>query len=464
METVKTGEDAARNVQVSFFVAECMEFVRYGEYMEGIPSIEKALEYYDKIPPDRLSARKGIGIHIHDPEDQNHVQEFQLLTGNDLNLDIIQMFYGFEDYPQILEAAKKLVSLRPSVIVIDSGRLLDKQKLQNIRKIDAMKLAGMINELEKRLDADFYESFYPDAAVPEGKTAMRLLMEEGKEEYLSWLEDGNFSQFPEFQKEAQDIRNFMEKAEIIWPEMLSPFVYIEFSEDACLENGDLLPIEEADLLFGDLDRLQVTANKKDGALGYNKTKFRICYQRDGETGIYEGRQDFGDGEGSLLDHVEAFQNYYLNTEDGQMDLQGMEKKQAERIKEDCEYVRDELLPFLRYFCNLYAIEKAIHEEQKAGREVPLLTDRQEARREYQADMLAFIKDSRRVLNLGGELPRMPDIKDYQETKEKQAYREHVMKEIEAEAKMYHMTVEAYAKNGYEPIKDYSENCKIWKVR
>ena len=96
--------------------------------------------------------------------------------------------------------------------------------------------------------------------------------------------------------------------------------------------------------------------------------------------------------------------------------------------------------------------------------MPLLTDRQEARREYQADMLAFIKDSRRVLNLGGELPRMPDIKDYQETKEKQAYREHVMKEIEAEAKMYHMTVEAYAKNGYEPIKDYSENCKIWKVR
>ncbi len=53
METVKTGEDAARNVQVSFFVAECMEFVRYGEYMEGIPSIEKALEYYDKI--DRKS-------------------------------------------------------------------------------------------------------------------------------------------------------------------------------------------------------------------------------------------------------------------------------------------------------------------------------------------------------------------------------------------------------------------------
>lgn len=277
-------------------------------------------------------------------------------------------------------------------------------------------------------------------------------MEEGKEEYLAWLNDGNFSQFPEFQKEAQDIRNLMEKAEITWPEMLSPFVCIEFSEDTGLENGDLLPIEEADPLFGDLDHLQMTANKENGTLVYKKTKFQICCQRDGEPVIYGGRQDFGDGEGTLLDHIEAYQNYYLGTEDGQMDLQGLEKKQAERIKKDCEYVRDELLLFLKYFCNLYAIEQAIHEEQKADREAPLLTDGQEARREYQADMLAFIKDSRRALNLGEELPRMPDIRDYQETKEKQTYREHVMKEIEAEAQMCHMTVEAYAKNGYEPIK------------
>ncbi len=452
METVKTGKDAAGNVQVSFFVAECMEFVQYGECVEGIPSIEKALEYYDKIPPDRLNAGKGIGIHIQDLEDKNYVQEFQLLTGNELDLDMIQMLYGFEDYPQILEAAKKLVSLRPSVAVTDSGGLLEQQKMQKIQKIDAMKLAGMINELEKRLDTDFYDSFYPDAAVHEKKTAMRLLMEDGKEEYLAWLDDETFSQFPEFHKEAQEIRNLMEQAEITWPETLSPFVCIEFSEDISLENGDLLPVEEASPLFGKLDHLQVTAHKENGVLGCNKTKFRICYQRDGETSTYEGRQDFGDGEGDLLDHIEAFQNYYLGTEDGQMDLQEMGRDRAERIKEGCEYVRDELLPFLRYFCNLYAIEKAIHEEQKAKKDAPLLTDRQEARREYQADMLVFIKESRRALILGGELPRMPDIRDYKETKEKQAYREHVMQEIEAEAKAYHMTVEAYAKNGYEPIR------------
>ena len=96
--------------------------------------------------------------------------------------------------------------------------------------------------------------------------------------------------------------------------------------------------------------------------------------------------------------------------------------------------------------------KALLEEQKAEEEIPVVTDRQEARKEYQRDMLAFIQESRRVLNQGGTLPSMPDIRDYEETKEKKAYREHVMKEIAEEAKGYGMTVEEYAKNGYEPKK------------
>lgn len=44
---------------------------------------------------------------------------------------------------------------------------------------------------------------------------------------------------------------------------------------------------------------------------------------------------------------------------------------------------------------------------------------------------------------------MPDVKNYEETKEKEAYREHIMQEIEEEANQYGMTVEEYAKNGYE---------------
>ena len=118
--------------------------------------------------------------------------------------------------------------------------------------------------------------------------------------------------------------------------------------------------------------------------------------------------------------------------------------------EGAEYVRDTLLPFLKYYCNLYEIEKALKEEQENNKKVPVITDRQEARMEYHRDMFRFIEESRRALSQGGELPKMPDIKDYEETKEKKSYREHVMKEIEEEAKGYNMTVEEYAKSGYEP--------------
>nr|WP_243424468.1 LPD25 domain-containing protein [Mediterraneibacter glycyrrhizinilyticus] len=233
---------------------------------------------------------------------------------------------------------------------------------------------------------------------------------------------------------------------------MPPFVFICWSETYELEDGDVIPLEEADPIFERLDRTRVKENKENDTGGYDKTKFVIYYQINGELSTYEGRQDFGDGDGSLIEHIEGFAKYYLETESGRQLLKDMGEESGRAMQEDCEYIRDELLPYLKYHCNLYAIEKALLEEQKAEEKIPVVTDRQEARKEYQRDMLAFIQESRLVLNQGGTLPVMPDIRDYEETKEKRAYREHVMKEIAEEAKGYGMTVEEYAKNGYEPKK------------
>lgn len=52
VETAKMGENAAKGIQVTYFVAERMEFLLYGEYIENIPTIKEALEYYDKIPTE----------------------------------------------------------------------------------------------------------------------------------------------------------------------------------------------------------------------------------------------------------------------------------------------------------------------------------------------------------------------------------------------------------------------------
>ena len=407
MEKSKMGENAANNVEISFYTAECMEFVRYGEYREGLGTLEEALKYYDEIPPDRLNAVKGIGIHVHDPKENGFIQEFPLIMGKTLDLDLLREIHGISRYPQILEIAKSLAKQREDITVVDSHGILKETEIT----IGASELAKRINDLQRKIDPDFYSQFYPDTEKQEKKVMMKLLTEDGRKEYLSWLKAGHMVLQNEVRAEAEDISRLLEHAQIQWPEIMPPFVFICWSETYELEDGDVIPLEEADPIFERLDRTRVKENKENDTGGYDKT-----------------------------------------TESGRQLLKDMGEESGRAMQEDCEYIRDELLPYLKYHCNLYAIEKALLEEQKAEEKIPVVTDRQEARKEYQRDMLAIIQESRRVLNQGGTLPVMPDIRDYEETKEKRAYREHVMKEIAEEAKGYGMTVEEYAKNGYEPKK------------
>ena len=446
MEKSKMGENAADNVEITFYTAECMEFVRYGEYREELGTLGEALKYYDEIPPDRLNAVKGIGIHVYDPKENGFIQEFPLIMGKTMDIDLLRDIHGISRYPQILEIAKSLAKQREDITVVDSHGILKETEIT----IGASELAKKINDLQRKIDPDFYSQFYPDTEKQEKKVMMKLLTEDGRKEYLSWLKAGHMVLQNEVRAEAENISRLLEHAQIQWPEIMPPFVFICWSETYGLEDGDVIPLEEADPIFERLDRTRVKDNKENNTGGYDKAKFVIYYQINGEPSTYEGRQDFGDGDGSLIEHIEGFAKYYLETESGRQFLKDMGEERGRAMQEDCEYIRDELLPYLKYHCNLYAIEKALLEEQKAEEEIPVVTDRQEARKEDQRDMLAFIQESRRALNQGRDLPVMPDIRDYEETKEKSAYREHVMKEIKAEAEGYGMTVEEYAKNGYEP--------------
>ena len=47
-------------------------------------------------------------------------------------------------------------------------------------------------------------------------------------------------------------------------------------------------------------------------MGYDKTEFRIDYVMNGIPDHYEGRQDLGDGEGALIEHIEKYHTYYAN--------------------------------------------------------------------------------------------------------------------------------------------------------
>ena len=86
-----------------------------------------------------------------------------------------------------------------------------------------------------------------------------------------------------------------------------PYVHVIYSEDPALKDNSYYTIKDAQNIFEALDAAMIEKP------GYNKTKFQICFA-DGTH--YEGRQDFGDGDGGLIDHIQKFweSEYTLRTD------------------------------------------------------------------------------------------------------------------------------------------------------
>lgn len=148
MENSKMGKDAVNGIRITFYVAECMEFPRYGERREDILSAEEAVKFYEAIPSERLNAVKGIGVHVYDQKQPEFLQEFQLVHMGKMDVDMLQAMYGFDDYPQILRAARELISAMPELEVIDTGKLLN-EKEDFHKSADVMEIAGRINQFQK---------------------------------------------------------------------------------------------------------------------------------------------------------------------------------------------------------------------------------------------------------------------------------------------------------------------------
>lgn len=99
----------------------------------------------------------------------------------------------------------------------------------------------------------------------------------------------------------------------------APYVVIEWSESPVINrlnieaedgSGRKLSIKAADELFKLLDSRQNSDREKFDFLGgYDKTSFIIHFTNDaGEPETHKGRQDFGDGDGGLIDHVKIWRN------------------------------------------------------------------------------------------------------------------------------------------------------------
>ena len=217
-----------------------------------------------------------------------------------------------------------------------------------------------------------------------------------------------------------------------------PIVTILWSEHSRFHDGETMSLSEANALIGSLDEATVSED------GYYKTKFRIDFVMDGQPDYYVGRQDLGDGDGTLIDHIESYHAYYENNEQWDnhvLKYGGTEALEADKAQR--EMLLHEFVPYLKLHNNLSKMEQTA---AKALEENSGMTATETA---YHTAMKEYVSKCRAMVNSGDySLPPVPQLKDFDT--ELEAYKEHVKEEIAQEAAAAGMTVEEYAANGYEP--------------
>lgn len=224
-----------------------------------------------------------------------------------------------------------------------------------------------------------------------------------------------------------------------------PTVLIQWSESNHLYDGQVLPLSRADAIFKALDEARRTERVKPGYDGswYDKTSFRIDAVFCGVPDTYEGRQDFGDGDGSLLEHIEEYHRYYAQDEHWKAHVLSTGGQTAwEQDVDERNMILGEFIPYLKLHCNLSKMEKSARDAQQ------YVLEHSASELKYFDAILAWVQRCRKLLNSGTyDLPRAPFLADFDP--ELEAYKQQVIEEIRVEAKAARMTVEEYAANGYE---------------
>ena len=107
--------DRLQTGDLTYYVAECMEFPNLGEYHDNL-SLEEAIRIYQEIPAERMNGIKGIGFELKDGSD--YEGPFPILTGQTIDLDTIQAIDYYRDNPLVQKAVKELAAAMPEMEVL----------------------------------------------------------------------------------------------------------------------------------------------------------------------------------------------------------------------------------------------------------------------------------------------------------------------------------------------------------
>ena len=224
-----------------------------------------------------------------------------------------------------------------------------------------------------------------------------------------------------------------------------PVVTILWSESPHLKDGQQMPLHEAEAVFKELDSARRHEREQPGYTGhwYDKTKFRIDFTMQGQPDSYEGRQDFGDGDGSLIQHIRGYHEYYAQDESWKNHVlhhEGPEAWEADKAQRDM--LLHEFVPYMELHCNLATMEQEARRPLQSGE---TLTPEQTA---YFNAVLDYVNECRPLLNQGQyHLPEPPQLADFDQSL--QDYKKQIEAELEQEAATAGLTVEEYVASDYE---------------
>lgn len=201
---------------------------------------------------------------------------------------------------------------------------------------------------------------------------------------------------------------------------IEPVVTINWSEHDNPLMGDSMRLSllQADSLFQTLDSITRDERSEEGYSGhwYYKTQFAITYMLNGEICHYNGRQDFGDGNGSLLEHIEGTAND---------NIKFFEEQGKEDFQENIEVWKDVLEQFVPYLQNHMMVSKTERFANETLAKLPE-TGAEELREKMNAK-LAWCKYARECFNNGGfpsefeeniqkeAVPKETDLTELEET-------------------------------------------------
>lgn len=87
-----------------------------GEFYENIPTVEEAIAIWKQIPPERMHGIPAIGINVHRPGEESYMDdEVDLLSGNRIDLEILEHIPSITCEPKAMEVIAELVAKLPEM-------------------------------------------------------------------------------------------------------------------------------------------------------------------------------------------------------------------------------------------------------------------------------------------------------------------------------------------------------------